>query len=147
MEAYNKRLSLILLHNIHDDLFTAFVLIQLLLVLLMTLRCLHSSIHCLCYLTSMDMYSFMCSSVRSIMSKHLMKVGEVTFDKIFNQKLGKLMESIFMSDLYMHCVLCAMVNKHFFSIRYKKCCYMLIVKQFSMYIVKCALYVKLLYLI
>ena len=29
----------------------------------------------------------------------------------------------------------------------EKCCYMLIVKQFSMYIVKCALYVKLLYLI
>ena len=29
----------------------------------------------------------------------------------------------------------------------EKCCYMLIVKQFFMYIVKCALYVKLLYLI
>lgn len=28
-------------------------------------------------------------SVRSIMHKHLTKVGEVTFDKIFNQKLGK----------------------------------------------------------
>ena len=28
-------------------------------------------------------------SVRSIMHKHLMKMGEVTFDKIFNQKLGK----------------------------------------------------------
>lgn len=30
-------------------------------------------------------------SVRSIMHKHLMKMGEVTFDKIFNQKLGYLL--------------------------------------------------------
>ena len=28
-------------------------------------------------------------SVRSVMHKHLEKMGEVTFDKIFNQKLGK----------------------------------------------------------
>lgn len=28
-------------------------------------------------------------SVRSVMHKHLMKMGEVTFDKIFNQKLGE----------------------------------------------------------
>ncbi|XP_060605266.1 beta-adrenergic receptor kinase 2-like isoform X2 [Ruditapes philippinarum] len=30
-------------------------------------------------------------SVRSVMHKHLMKMGEVTFDKIFNQKLGYLL--------------------------------------------------------
>ena len=34
----------------------------------------------------MSFYRF---SVRSIMHKHLMKMGEVTFDKIFNQKLGE----------------------------------------------------------
>lgn len=28
-------------------------------------------------------------SVRSVMHKHLEKMGEVTFDKIFNQKLGE----------------------------------------------------------
>ena len=30
-----------------------------------------------------------CCSVRSVMHKHLEKMGEVNFDKIFNQKLGK----------------------------------------------------------
>lgn len=30
-------------------------------------------------------------SVRSVMHKHLEKMGEVTFDKIFNQKLGYLL--------------------------------------------------------
>jgi len=29
----------------------------------------------------------MCS-IRSVMQKHLEKMGEVTFEKIFNQKLG-----------------------------------------------------------
>lgn len=29
-------------------------------------------------------------SVRSVMHKHLTKMGEVTFDKIFGQKLGEL---------------------------------------------------------
>lgn len=33
---------------------------------------------------------FLFYSVRSVMHKHLEKMGEVTFDKIFNQKLGKL---------------------------------------------------------
>ena len=36
----------------------------------------------------MTVLSFHCS-VRSVMHKHLMKMGEVTFDKIFNQKLGE----------------------------------------------------------
>ena len=30
-----------------------------------------------------------CFSVRSVMHKHLEKLGEVTFDKIFNQKIGE----------------------------------------------------------
>lgn len=32
--------------------------------------------------------SVFCFSVRSVMHKHLEKMGEVTFEKIFNQKLG-----------------------------------------------------------
>lgn len=32
-------------------------------------------------------------SVRSVMHKHLTKMGEVTFDKIFGQKLGEFGEN------------------------------------------------------
>ena len=32
---------------------------------------------------------FVRCSVRSIMHKHLEKMGEVTFDNVFNQKLGE----------------------------------------------------------
>ncbi|KAK7474566.1 hypothetical protein BaRGS_00034211 [Batillaria attramentaria] len=39
-------------------------------------------------------------SVRSIMHKHLTKVGEVTFDKIFNQKLGYLLFKDFCENVY-----------------------------------------------
>ncbi|KAL8594436.1 Beta-adrenergic receptor kinase 2 [Nucella lapillus] len=39
-------------------------------------------------------------SVRSIMHKHLTKVGEVTFDKIFNQKLGYLLFKDFCESIY-----------------------------------------------
>ncbi|KAL8602463.1 Beta-adrenergic receptor kinase 2 [Nucella lapillus] len=39
-------------------------------------------------------------SVRSIMHKHLTKVGEVTFDKIFNQKLGFLLFKDFCENVY-----------------------------------------------
>lgn len=38
------------------------------------------------------MFSLFCS-VRSVMHKHLMKMVEVTFDKIFDQKLGKYTQS------------------------------------------------------
>ncbi|KAL4224317.1 Beta-adrenergic receptor kinase 2 [Mactra antiquata] len=38
-------------------------------------------------------------SVRSVMHKHLMKMGEVTFDKIFNQKLGYLLFKQFCEEL------------------------------------------------
>ena len=39
-------------------------------------------------------------SVRSIMHKHLMKMGEVTFDKIFNQKLGKCACRLYTLNFY-----------------------------------------------
>ena len=32
-------------------------------------------------------------SIRSVMQKHLEKMGEVTFDKIFNQRLGECLKS------------------------------------------------------
>ena len=36
-----------------------------------------------------SIYSSYICSVRSVMHKHLDKMGEVNFDKIFNQKLGE----------------------------------------------------------
>ncbi|KAF8787490.1 G protein-coupled receptor kinase 1 like protein [Argiope bruennichi] len=39
-------------------------------------------------------------SVRSVMHKHLEKMGEVTFDKIFNQKLGYLLFKDFCDNVY-----------------------------------------------
>ena len=40
---------------------------------------------------------YFCFSVRSVMHKHLEKMGEVNFEKIFNQKLGKF--SFFLLNL------------------------------------------------
>jgi len=39
-------------------------------------------------------------SIRSVMQKHLAKMGEVTFDKIFNQKLAFLMFKDFCENVY-----------------------------------------------
>ncbi|XP_012942892.1 beta-adrenergic receptor kinase 2 [Aplysia californica] len=39
-------------------------------------------------------------SVRSVMHKHLQKVNEVTFDKIFNQRLGFLLFKDFCENVY-----------------------------------------------
>ncbi|CAK9293116.1 unnamed protein product [Gordionus sp. m RMFG-2023] len=39
-------------------------------------------------------------SVKSIMQKHLEKIGELTFDKIFNQKLGYLLFKDFCQNVY-----------------------------------------------
>lgn len=52
--------------------------------------CSSSQIITNCFLFSLSF------SVRSVMHKHLEKMGEVTFDKIFNQKLG---ESCFLISL------------------------------------------------
>jgi len=38
--------------------------------------------------------------VRSVMHKHLQKVNEVTFDKIFNQRLGFLLFKEFCESVY-----------------------------------------------
>ena len=43
----------------------------------------------LCQYEHVKMAWFCHCSVRSVMHKHLEKMGEVTFDKIFNQKLGE----------------------------------------------------------
>lgn len=46
---------------------------------------------CHCFLIIQNFMLVTCS-IRSVMQKHLEKMGEVTFDKIFNQRLGECLK-------------------------------------------------------